>query len=152
MGEQLTLKIFQEEDIDLLFEWVNEEGCRKNSFNPEPIDYETHVNWCLDKITSEEVDIFIVYLQNIPVAQLRFLYEKHKALISYSIDKNYRGMGLGYRVIKLIDQEACYKDTCKTLIGKVKKDNLPSQKIFERCGYTKKIEYDHYIYIKDISL
>lgn len=151
MEDRLTFKLFAREDIDLLFEWANEEGCRANSFDTKPIEYDTHVKWCQNILTSNMVDIFIIYLNNIPVAQVRLAYEENKALISYSIDKKFRGLGLGYRIVELIVQEPLYRSKCDMLIGKVKILNIASQKVFERCGYNKEIGDNYFIYRKDIS-
>jgi len=150
MNESLILKRFTKEDIDLLFKWVNEEETRKNSFDSSFVRYEEHIKWCYDKLLSEAEDIFIVYLENSPVAQLRLRYVKDEALISYSIDSDYRGRGLGYRVIEMIESKHIYRDTCKKLIGKVKKGNIASQKIFERCEYEKNLEANCLVYKKKI--
>lgn len=151
MNEKLIYKKFEENDINLLFEWANEEECRKNSFDTSPIMYEDHLVWCKDQLTSNIEDIFIIYLENTPVALLRLKYEGNKALISYSVDKQFRGQGLGYKIIDLIEQEHVYRKKCEVLIAKVKNNNTASQNVFERCYYKKYVEDNHYVYIKKIQ-
>lgn len=150
MEDKLTYKSFTKDDIDLFFRWANDEESRKNSFNSSPISYETHVKWCYDKLESSYVDIFVIYLNNVPVAQLRLVYEGNEAYISYSIDIDYRRLGLGYRVIKLIEDEKLVRANCKKLIGMVKEDNIASQKVFEYCKYDKTVNDKHLIYSKNI--
>ncbi|WP_310604076.1 GNAT family N-acetyltransferase [Anaerosporobacter sp.] len=152
MKDKLSVKAFSEEDIDLLYEWANDSESRQNSFCSEPISYDTHVAWCQDKLESEEVNIFIVYLGMIPVGQLRMRYDSTKAYISYSIDNKFRGIGLGKKVIELIEIEQLYKGKqIKELIGEVKCDNIASQKVFEHCMYEKKEKENHLEYVKYVK-
>lgn len=152
MEDKLNLKTFREEDIDLLYEWVNDIECRKNSFHTDSISYNTHKEWCYDKLKSNIVDIFIAYLGKTPIGQLRLSYEDNKAFISYSIDKKFRGIGLGQKVIQLIELEKLYDEKkIDVLVGKVKYDNIASQKVFEHCMYEKKIVENHFVYIKFVN-
>lgn len=149
MENKLFIKAFSKEQVDLLYKWANDLECRKNSFQSEPIQYETHVKWCNDKLKSKDVDIYIAYLKSIPVGQIRLVYEYKTALISYSIDKNYRGLGLGRQLIQSIEEQKLYgKNNITKLVGKVKLDNIASQIVFEKCQYEKIYKDDHIIFCK----
>ncbi|MBS5931621.1 MAG: GNAT family N-acetyltransferase [Clostridiales bacterium] len=152
MENKLVLKLFTMEQVELLYKWANDPDCRKNSFQTESIPYETHVKWCSDKLESNDVDIYIAYLNSIPVGQLRVMYKERTALISYSIDKNFRGLGLGLQLIQSIEKYRLYgENNINELVGKVKLDNIASQKVFEKCYYEKIVENDHFVYRKYIK-
>ena len=45
MDEEIYLRLVDDKDMKLLFDWRNDEVVRKNSFSTEPIDWEEHVSW-----------------------------------------------------------------------------------------------------------
>lgn len=80
------------------------------------------------------------------------MYKERTALISYSIDKNFRGLGLGLQLIQSIEKYRLYgENNINELVGKVKLDNIASQKVFEKCYYEKIVENDHFVYRKYIK-
>lgn len=152
MADKIILRRFTVEEIDLLYEWVNDPDSRKNSFQTEPVSYEEHVKWCYDKLKSDNIELYIAYMKNVPIGQLRLVHEKSKLLISYSIDKKFRGLGLGRQLIQAIEEYELYnKYIVKELQGCVKNNNIASQKVFENCKYEKKIESDYIVYYKLIN-
>lgn len=152
MEDKIVLKEFSVEQIDLLYRWANDPDCRKYSFQTEPISYETHVKWCYDKLKADDIVIYIAYMNNVPIGQLRLVYEKSKFLISYSIDKKFRGLGLGQQLIQAIEEYEIYnKYNVNELLGCVKNDNIASQKVFENCKYEKNKESNYLIYRKLIK-
>lgn len=55
------LRSVSESDKDILFEWVNDDVCRFNSFHSNKIDYKEHSKWFDEKIKSDMCDIYIYY-------------------------------------------------------------------------------------------
>lgn len=143
------------EDVDLLFEWANENDVRENSFNSEKINYENHKKWFKRCLADQDIDNFICYLDSNPVGQIRLEYHNGEAVINYSIVKNYRGQGFGGRIIKLIESEIILsRPEILFLIGRVKCDNIASQRIFENNNYLKKQvdeSTEGYVYWKKID-
>lgn len=127
-------------DCYLLFNWVNDEDIRRNSFNSEPVELEVHEKWFKSKMNDKNCKIFIIIKDEEPVGQIRVDIENDIGIISFSLDSRYRGMGIGSESLKLIKEK--FEDTL--LIGKVKKDNIASIKAFEKSGYSK-IEEDKYM-------
>lgn len=127
-------------DCELLFKWVNEKSVRKNSNTPELIKLENHIEWFNNKINDENCKIFIIIKNNIEVGQIRVEILKDIGIIDYSIDKMFRGQGIGTEALKFIK----LKLNNINLVGMVKKENKPSIKAFENAGY-KKIDNGDYI-------
>lgn len=153
MGK-LYLRKAEWKDVDLLFEWANDSEVRSNSFNTDNIEYDDHKYWFEKCMLDKNIDIYVCNLDVDYVGQVRLNYNGESAVISYSIDKKYRGRGLGDRLIKSIESNV--KSThpeISTLIGYVKIDNLASQRIFENNGYAKALndsKNGHLNYFKKI--
>ena len=74
---------------------------------------------------------------DINVGQVRLILNTDgSAVIDYSVDKAYRGLGYGIRMLSLL-KETVHKDhpAIKKLIGQVKSGNTASEKCFLKCGY-----------------
>ena len=124
------------EDMDLLFEWVNEEEVRRNAFSTAKIKYEEHVDWFNRIISREDVAQYIYVHDNIPVGQVRINITNCVGEIDYSVIAEKRAQGHGARILKLLCNKV--KDDypyIKKLVGKVKSNNVASQKAFLNSGY-----------------
>ncbi|MFA6308335.1 MAG: GNAT family N-acetyltransferase [Clostridia bacterium] len=154
--EKVYLKKVDCKDIDLLFEWSNDGDVRVNSFNQNDIEYSEHIRWFRNCIQNENVDIYICYLNVEPVGQIRLEYSDETANISYSIAKEHRNKGVGEAMINLTEVELISSHPNVTfLTGSVKLSNIASQKVFEKCGYDKKLmndENEYFKYFKRVNL
>lgn len=133
-------------DMDLLFQWVNEEEVRKNSFIQEEISYNTHCRWFDNAIKDENIYIFILLENEEPIGQCRLNVDKMgMAELDYSIKKTRRGEGLGKLIVELMIKEISnkpYDNRIKKIVGKVKHSNISSRKCFEMNGFVE--VYDVY--------
>lgn len=129
-----------ESDMDLLFQWVNDEEVRKNSFQTKEIAYEEHQKWFMDMLNRKDVKQYIYMLEEEPVGQIRIcLNNKEEAEISYSIAPMYRCMGYGKQMIAALKKKVMEEyPKVKKLVAQVKPENKASQKIFQDCGYYEK--------------
>lgn len=123
-------------DAKLLFEWTNEAETRTNSFSSEPVLWENHVQWLEKKLADENCLFFIMMSEDSPVGTIRLDVEKESktGTISYSIDKGFRGMGLGGRMLALAEEKA-KEAGVHSLVGGVKPENKASGKCFLKNGY-----------------
>lgn len=140
--------------IDLIYQWANEEETRKYAFHTEQIEYSTHQRWMREKLKDANCLFYICcnHAENIGLIRVDVL--KEQGLISYSVDKRYRGRGYGKRMLHLLEQEITnhpkWNGNIKELLARVKYENLPSQRCFEKLGY-KRMEFEQYIeYRKNI--
>lgn len=140
------------EDIDLLFEWSNDSECRKNSFNSEKIEYIEHEKWFLNKMNDENCKIYLYIFNDEKIGQARIEVQESTGLIGYSIKRQYRGQGHGSRILSLLEKkiENTVDTKIKYLIGKVKFENLASQKVFEKLEYTSEIKDGYVLYTKTL--
>lgn len=127
------------QDMDLIYEWANDPAVRINSFNSEPIQYDTHVKWYNRIMSDESVLQFILMDDDTPVGQIRLNIDGDEAEIGYSIASAYRGKGYGHKVLQLVAEKvkADHHDI-RCLVAKVKPENIASSKLFEREGYETK--------------
>lgn len=143
----ISLRPVKEEDCDLLFNWANDELVRKNSFNTNIITYERHKKWFYDKLNSQQSIIYICCNRKEPIGQIRVDIADSVGIITYSIAREYRGKGYGTQLlIKIVDSIKDSNIKVDKLIGRVKYDNISSQKAFQKAGYNsmKKEEYIEY--------
>lgn len=142
----LYAKLAVWEDCDILYNWVNDIDVRNNAFNNKPVAYESHKKWFYERLNSPFTKIFIVYLDEMPIGQLRIDIVNDDGIISYSIDSKMRGRGYGSAVLDLLPQLVQLYDIKITrLVGKVKPYNEASKRSFIKAGYH---EFVHEVYIE----
>ena len=139
------------EDCQLLYEWANEEYCRRNSFCQNKILLEEHIQWFQQQLENNDTYMYIYEFENIEIGQIRVNCKGKEATISYSIDHEYRLMGHAKVMLGLLEKELRKKNIDVELIGLVKENNIASQKVFEQLGYEKIVEKDYLKYKKALS-
>lgn len=124
------------DDMDLLFEWANEELVRKNSFSTKMITYEEHVSWYEQIMFRKDVAQYIYMNDDIPIGQVRVNIFDDIGEVGFSVCTLKRGQGHGTKILELLYEKikVDYPDI-KKLIGKVKPENTASQKAFLNVGY-----------------
>jgi len=149
----LSLRNADKNDMELLFRFANDDEVRKASFTTDQIDIETHKKWFDKKLKSDACDIFIAEDENkIPVGQVRFEYEDGGAVISYSIDKDERGKGYAKVMLKCaMNKVAANRSDITKFVAEVKKDNIASNEVFEKLGFTMISDNPHFVYIMSID-
>lgn len=136
-------------DCEFLYKLANDKLCRENSFNSDFIEYNIHKIWFNKSLKSNDRKIFIVQYMNKDIGQIRMDFiHKNCAEISYSLDKEYRGKGIGTYIVALIKDiiKDKYKNI-KVIQGKVKFSNISSRKVFLKNGYLEIKEESFYKYI-----
>lgn len=118
------------EDALLLFNWANNSEVRQNAINPEKIKWEEHLVWLKTRLNDINCRMFILMGNQLPMGQIRLELINNYWLIDYSIDTDFRGKGLGNKIISLI-----INVHIQPLKAIVKKNNLSSNKIFIKCGF-----------------
>ncbi|WXR62336.1 GNAT family N-acetyltransferase [Peptostreptococcaceae bacterium AGR-M142] len=141
-------------DIDILFNWSNDKDVRLNAFNQNEIKYENHIQWFNNKMKNKNTHMYILMNDNQPIGQIRIDIENKNGIISYSIDKEYRGKGFGKIIIKNIEKiiKEDNLDVLK-LIGEVKINNESSKQVFLKNDYKEYFDEEKncYRYIKELN-
>ena len=124
------------QDAELLWQWANDPTVRMSSFRPESIPLDEHIEWYKEKLASPDTRIWILELNQVPVAQVRYdRIDRDTAEIGFSVESNYRGRGLGTRVLALTSDMACRELGVKRLKGIVFSSNETSVRTFTRAGF-----------------
>lgn len=148
---ELNLRSVQPEDMDLLYRWANDPVTRENAFHTEQIPYERHRQWFESALADETVVMYICMNQEKPVGQIRFNISDEQALISYSVDRDNRGCGVGTKLLMLAEIQLRDEfPRVRILKGEVKYGNIASMKAFERNGYGRK-EQEAYVEFKKVT-
>jgi len=136
--EELSYRKVKESDKQLLFDWANESGVRANSINTDPIPWEEHVNWIDRKLTSKQTEFYIFESWGNPVGQLRIEQDDVHWVINYSVNHNYRGLGIGRAMITRLLED--HND--KQFRAIVRKENTASVQVFITLGFEKDMNAD----------
>jgi RimJ/RimL family protein N-acetyltransferase len=136
------------DDAKILFDWRNEEECRKNSFNSELVKWEEHLKWLQKKLDSPDTEMYIFTVEGVDVGQIRLEAEDEKYIISYSVGAEYRMKGYGKRMLILAEKIVLETNPEATICADVKPDNVASQRLFEQLGYSKESMKEYYRYTK----
>ncbi len=138
MAEDIHLREVTKEDVELIFKWANDKVVRENSFSTETISMDNHKMWFNKVLLREAIRLFVMEANGTPVGQVRITIEGNVAELGYSIADEYRGKGYGRKIIELmIDKiHKGFPDIDK-IIGRVKKENIPSQRVFQGLGFNK---------------
>ena len=138
LEDQVDLQRANPEDVDITFKWATSPTVRAFAFSQEEIHYKEHEKWFFQKLASQETLYLAAKFNNTLVGSVRFDNIKTKPVISYLIDPDYHGWGLGSIILKkgVKMLKEAYPATEK-VTGKVLPENIPSIKIFDRLGYNR---------------
>lgn len=139
------LKPAETANAKLLFEWANDKNVRQNAFNAEPIIWENHLKWFNKKLKDERSKVFLLYKGVKPLGQIRLDLINKYWEIDYSIDKEYRGQGLGKKIIQLISSKYSFEFPLKAY---VKQDNIASLRVFRQAHFEEIREENQSVFIK----
>lgn len=133
---KLHFRFAKIEDIDLYFDWANDEMVRQNSFRQEPINYENHVKWFHSKVDSNSCYLYLFLNSNdASVGQVRIEKSTKETIIGISIDKNHRGKSLGVEMLRLASSNFFKDNTSEIISAYIKKENKASFVIFQKAGF-----------------
>jgi len=133
-SERLRFRKVQKEDIELLFNWANDEEVRKQSFKTDKIDFETHKNWFQNKINDKNSQMYIAEIDSNPVSLIRFDKKQEYAVISILIDRKWRGKTLSVPILINIT-EIFHQEHHLPVYAYIKQNNTASIKAFENAGF-----------------
>jgi RimJ/RimL family protein N-acetyltransferase len=127
---------------------------RGSGFNPEPIIPEVHRKWFYNRLRNVDGCFFFIVSTNlnVPLGQVRFECNKEAWEIHYSLSTVARGRGMGVKLIQTALSEFRKFVSGVPIFGRVKLENLASQKVLESLGFeSSKSEDGSLIYRKFIT-
>lgn len=155
MQGKIYLRSVTIDDLNILFDWVNEPSVRKNSFNNNIISIEEHKSWLEHVLADLNTKLYILQEDDNPVGQVRLVFIDDGWKIRYSIAPVYRGQGYGKIILQLAENELiCGGHIGEKLYAEVKTEDIASQCIFKKLGYseTASLQDNAYGYIKVVTV
>ena len=123
ISDSWTIRKACTSDCELYWDWVNDPEVRQNAFNSKIITWKEHQEWFKSKLDDSATTLYLVESILGPIGQVRFDGSGQNHIISYSIGRQFRGIGLGKRL--LASAIEVYPNTRGfNLIGEVKINNL----------------------------
>jgi len=132
----VSLRLANKNDIKTYFHWANDKEVRQNAINQSEILWETHQKWFINKLDDKNAYLYIFEYNQKPVGQVRFDFEDNKVFIDFSVDKNFRGKGLGSLIVKKTIQELQLNNENVRFVAIVKRENIASMKVFQKLAFT----------------
>jgi len=142
---RLRLRRTRIEDARLLFDWRNEAAARAMSFDESLVAWDSHLQWLSDKLADCGTQIFVGEVDGLPVGQARLEFSGAEAVLSYSIDSDFRGLGFGTALVELVVRSARPRPAVG-FRAHVKAHNEASKKIFLRLGWRETIAGTEHVY------
>ncbi len=139
----------KKEDSQKIWQIRNYPLNRKNSRNQEKIDFGNHDKWFTNKYFKNKNNYcFVLEEGGEVVGYCRFDLGNNNYVISIALDPDYHGKGFGSKLLKesLREIKRIKKDI--VILAEVKKENVPSTKLFERCGFCSYREDKKNLYYK----
>ena len=123
------------EDCIKIFEIANDDEVRKYSFNSDKIPLDDHKIWFNAILKNNLVNFYVLEYAGDIIGQLRLDFDEVYPVISISLNKKYRGLGLSKLLLSkglnLIDGK---------VVAYIKKDNIRSISFFKSMGFKKDSE------------
>jgi len=131
---RISLRVANSADAELYFDWVNDPEVRRQSFDGRPVAWADHAVW-FGRRLADAVLLVAEDEVGVPLGQVRF--ESAGAWrVNYSIAAEFRGVGLGGRMLSMAMAELQRRDPGARLEALVKPDNAASRKVFAALGFT----------------
>lgn len=137
-NRQIQLREVTEADLEVTYNWATNPEVRKHSINQSSITLESHTQWFMAKLKAANCLYTIAEYNQQPVGSFRLdLIEDGTGLISYLLDPDYHGLGLGSKLLEAGVSFAKKSDQVQVIIGDVMVENQASIKSFQKMGFTR---------------
>ena len=135
-AHRLHIREVHEDDCKQLWEWANDAEVRAVSFSPEAIPWERHIEWFNSKLNNRACVLQIATNGGeIAAGQIRYDLDGDQAVVSISLDREFRGKGYGSPLIWRSAEELFDTTAVTSVHAYVKPTNEASVRAFEKAGY-----------------
>ena len=134
----------------LVFEWRNIDTLVALSSQQKKVTLQEHQQWFKRKIVDLNCKLLIIQLKNENIGLIRIESEQRECEVTIYLIPGYEGQGFGHVALsQAIDN--CTLN-CKSYLAKVQSKNIPSQKLFQKLGFSKASENDAFILYNKIHI
>ena len=132
----ISMRVATSNDVDLYYEWANDELVRQYSFQQDEIQYENHVNWFNSRIENPNFLFLVFFNQDkSAIGQVRINKNDEEVIIGISVDKNYRGFGYSFKMLRLACQHYFKNYSDNEIFAYIKLENKASIATFKKAGF-----------------
>lgn len=122
-------------DLDTLFQFqLDKEGGYLAAFMPkDPTDKAAYITKFTNLLDNPTVNNQTIFLDNVIVGSIAKFVMEGDTEITYWIDRSFWGKGIATKAL----MELLTIETIRPIFGRVAFDNFGSQKVLEKCGFSK---------------
>lgn len=137
LNRQISIRLAKTDDLNITYEWANDELTRKNSFSSESVLFENHKTWWSSKMNDDKAVYYICEAGNVSAGIVRFDKDKESEnfIIGVTVAPTHRRKGLADKFLKLACTEF-FKTHNNFVDAYIKHENTASIKSFEKAGFT----------------
>jgi RimJ/RimL family protein N-acetyltransferase len=133
------------DDGELLLRWRNDPRVYQYYFNPTPVARDEHFAWLRLSLEGSSREIYIAETGGKPVGMLRADKSEDKKELSWAVDPDMQGKGIGTVLLK-----EGRKLFAGELIAEIKSENIASIKIVEIAGFQRAKEENGILYYSSL--
>lgn len=124
-------------DFFEILRWRNDPETIKFSIGKKNVTVQEHEEWFRNTLESRTNFIYVGTVNHLLVGVVRFsvFQDESNFKVSINISSETRGIGLGFKIIKLAEQELKHEIGSCTLTAIVLKINVRSLSFFSKCKY-----------------
>jgi UDP-2,4-diacetamido-2,4,6-trideoxy-beta-L-altropyranose hydrolase len=135
-GNAYCLRRAVPDDMEQLLRLANDPDVRASSFSPAPIALEDHARWFAARIESPDTAIFVLDLEGVVAAMVRYDRVAEDAEIDIAVHNAFRGRGLGVHILQASASAAMRSLAVPLLRAVVLERNLASRNCFIKAGFS----------------
>lgn len=132
---QIKLRPTQIPDLELFFQFqLDEEAIYLAAFTPkDPANKNAYLEKYAKHLADPAINMQTILADEIIVGSIAKFEIEGDAEITYWIDRDHWGKGIGTAALKLL----LAIENTRPIMGRVAFDNIGSQKVLENCGFVK---------------
>lgn len=132
----LNLRRTVDSDCETFWDWANDPEARAASFRSKAISWEEHAKWFRAKMADPKAILYTATNKDGGlVGEVRYQIEGKRAQLSISVDRRYRGRGLGQKLLTLATEKVFQDSAIECIDARIKPANTPSLKLFSSVGF-----------------
>lgn len=133
--KEVVVRNIKPKDIWEIYKISNDPEVRKKSFNSAFISPKDHSIW-FSRV--DKKNFYVALFKNKIIAQVRFSEKYQESVVSISLDKSFRGLGISnFLLSKIINKYLSTQEKTRQIFAYIKKGNFSSVNLFERCGFVR---------------
>lgn len=127
---KIELRPIVYKDWDILLDWANDISTRRNSINQHMISEKEHLKYIQRVLNSDDINVYILEVDGIPVATIRDSLHENFIELSYNVSPHHRGKRLSVLLMDVYLYGRSGNFLCR-----IKNQNKPSISMVKRCGF-----------------